>query len=67
MNYGEATVQSAEGPTKRLFALSGNRCNFPECQVPIIETVGEVGLCCYDKNSTRIPVALVSCDLYVGK
>jgi hypothetical protein len=35
---------------KRLFAMSGNKCAFPACQVPIIESEGIVtGLICHIK------------------
>lgn len=37
-------MQSTEGPIKRLFALSGNRCAFLARQVPIIEAASEVGI-----------------------
>src|SRR6188768_1569040 len=41
------------GPTyrdvKRLFALSGNRCAFPKCQVSIAEGTSLVGEICHIK------------------
>lgn len=33
---------ASESTVRRLFALSGNRCAFPDCQVPIVEAAGTI-------------------------
>lgn len=39
---------------KRLFAMSGNRCAFPECTLPIVEDSGVVtGIVCHIKARSR--------------
>lgn len=39
---------------KRLFALSGNRCAFPQCHLPIVEDSGTVtGIVCHIKARSR--------------
>ena len=36
---------------KRLFAMSGNRCAFPECTLPIVEGSGIVtGIVCHIRS-----------------
>jgi len=39
---------------KRLFALSGNRCAFPQCEIPIVEDSGTVtGIVCHIKARSK--------------
>jgi len=46
LNYMEPSVAIV----KRLFAASGNRCAFPECSAPIVETSGAItGIICHIK------------------